>query len=149
MPDITSIFARTIYNSRGSKTIETDVTVQGGYTGRVCAPSGASVGKYEAVAFPDGGPEKCVQILADNTSKFSGVDAANAERVYKALRTIDSTPDYSIIGGATAFAVSIAAAEAAAKECKVPLFEFLSNLWYKIDLLTRIVFHTCPLIGVF
>ena len=127
MPDITSIFARTIYNSRGSKTIETDVTVQGGYTGRVCAPSGASVGKYEAVAFPDGGPEKCVQILADNTSKFSGVDAANAERVYKALRAIDSTPDYSIIGGATAFAVSIAAAEAAAKECKVPLFEFLSN----------------------
>ena len=90
MPDITSIFARTIYNSRGSKTIETDVTVQGGYTGRVCAPSGASVGKYEAVAFPDGGPEKCVQILADNTSKFSGVDAANAERVYKALRAIDS-----------------------------------------------------------
>ena len=107
MPDITSIFARTIYNSRGSKTIETDVTVQGGYTGRVCAPSGASVGKYEAVAFPDGGPEKCVQILADNTSKFSGVDAANAERVYKALRAIDSTPDYSIIGG-TAFAVNIA-----------------------------------------
>ena len=82
MPDITSIFARTIYNSRGSKTIETDVTVQGGYTGRVCAPSGASVGKYEAVAFPDGGPEKCVQILADNTSKFSGVDAANAESVH-------------------------------------------------------------------
>ena len=101
-------------------------TAVGGFT-RVCAPSGASVGKYEAVAFPDGGPEKCVQILADNTSKFSGVDAANAERVYKALRAIDSTPDYSIIGGATAFAVSIAAAEAAAKECKVPLFEFLSN----------------------
>ena len=50
MPEITSIFARTIYNSRGSKTIETDVTVQGGYTG-ICAPSGASVGKYEAVAF--------------------------------------------------------------------------------------------------
>ena len=85
MPDITSIFARTIYNSRGSKTIETDVTVQGGYTGRVCAPSGASVGKYEAVAFPDGGPEKCVQILADNTSKFSGVDAANADLQFLAV----------------------------------------------------------------
>ena len=127
MPDITSIFARTVYNSRGSKTIETDVTVQGGYMGRVCAPSGASVGKYEAIAFPNGGPEKCVQILHDNSSKFSGVDAASAESVYKALRIIDSTPGYSIIGGATAFAISIAAADAAAKERKVPLFEFLSD----------------------
>ena len=127
MPEITSIFARTIYNSRGSKTIETDVTVQGGYTGRVCAPSGASVGKYEAVAFPDGGPEKCVQILKDNSSKFSGIDAADAERVHEAIRTIDSTPGYSTIGGATAFAISIAAADAAAKERKVPLFEFLSD----------------------
>ena len=74
MPDITSIFARTIYNSRGSKTIETDVTVQGGYTGRVCAPSGASVGKYEAVAFPDGGPEKCVQ----STSKDQCIKSISA-----------------------------------------------------------------------
>ncbi|MDI1495550.1 MAG: phosphopyruvate hydratase [Cenarchaeum symbiont of Oopsacas minuta] len=127
MPNITSIFGRTVYNSRGSKTIEVDVTVQGGYVGRVCAPSGASVGKYEAMEFPKGGPEKCVQLLMENISKFSNTDASNAESVYMALRSIDSSHDYSKLGGATAFAISIAAAKAAAKERKVPLFAFLSD----------------------
>ncbi|MEK6867025.1 MAG: enolase, partial [Thermoproteota archaeon] len=46
MPKLTSIEGRIIYNSRGSKTIEVDVISENKFLGRVCAPSGASVGKY-------------------------------------------------------------------------------------------------------
>ena len=52
MAKITSIEGRILYNSRGSKTIEVDVQSDGKFLGRVCAPSGASVGKYEAISFP-------------------------------------------------------------------------------------------------
>ena len=63
MAKITSVKGRILYNSRGSKTIEVDVESDNQYLGRVCAPSGASVGKYEAVSFPDGKPEKSLEIL--------------------------------------------------------------------------------------
>jgi len=60
---ITSIEGRILYNSRGSKTIEVDVQSDEKFLGRVCAPSGASVGKYEAVSFPNNNPEESLRIL--------------------------------------------------------------------------------------
>ena len=48
MPKITALKGRAVFNSRGSKTIEIDVFTDNRYLGRACAPSGASVGKYEA-----------------------------------------------------------------------------------------------------
>ena len=54
MSKITSIEGRILFNSRGSKTIEVDVKSDSKFLGRVCAPSGASVGKYEATSFPNG-----------------------------------------------------------------------------------------------
>ncbi|HXW02332.1 MAG TPA: enolase, partial [Candidatus Nitrosotenuis sp.] len=51
MPKISSVRCRLVYNSRGSKTIEVDVISDGKHLGRACAPSGASVGKYEAQSF--------------------------------------------------------------------------------------------------
>ena len=59
---ITSIEGRVLFNSRGSKTIEVDVKSDNKFLGRVCAPSGASVGKYEATSFPNGGPEESLKI---------------------------------------------------------------------------------------
>ena len=58
MPQITSIKGRILYNSRGSQTIEIDVISDNKHVGRVCAPSGASVGKHEAQSFPQNTPEK-------------------------------------------------------------------------------------------
>lgn len=69
MPRITSIEGRILYNSRGSQTIEVDVTSDNQYIGRVCAPSGASVGKYEAQSFPQNKPEKSLDILKKNAKK--------------------------------------------------------------------------------
>lgn len=118
---------RLLYNSRGSKTIEVDVVADNHYMGRVCAPSGASVGKYEAVSFPDNKPEKSLEILKSNEKKFINLDPSDLRSIHETLRTIDSTSDYSKIGGSVAFALTIASAECAAKSEKVPMFKLLTS----------------------
>ncbi len=127
MARITSVKGRLLYNSRGSKTIEVDVVADNHYMGRVCAPSGASVGKYEAVSFPDNKPEKSLEILKSNEKKFINLDPSDLRSIHETLRTIDSTSDYSKIGGSVAFALTIASAECAAKSEKVPMFKLLTS----------------------
>lgn len=126
MPKITSIKGRILYNSRGSKTIEVDVESDEKALGRVCAPSGASVGKYEAVSFPQGGPEESLQLLDDNSSKFVGLESSDLASIHDAIHIIDKSENYSKIGGATAFAITIAAMESASIAQDKPLFKILS-----------------------
>ncbi len=127
MPKITSIKARLIYNSRGSKTIEVDVTSDKKFLGRVCAPSGASVGKHEAVNFPDGDPRKSFQLLLEHSEKFLNIDSTDLKSIHDVIRSIDSSEVYSKIGGAVAFAVTIASLESAAKALDQPLFQLISK----------------------
>jgi len=123
---ITSIEGCLIYNSRGSKTIEVDVTTDKKFLGRVCAPSGASVGKHEAVGFPNGKPEESLRILNDNSQKFIGLEASDLKSIHDTLRSLDQSPNYSEIGGSLAFAVTIASMESASKSLDQPLFQTLS-----------------------
>jgi enolase len=125
MPSITSLKARIIFNSRGSKTIEIDVVSDGKYLGRACAPSGASVGKHEAQSFPDDNPEKALDVFKSNSKKFVGLDAEDPKAVFDILRNVDNTETYSKIGGSIAYALSIAAIESAAKALDVPIFKVL------------------------
>ncbi|QMU54379.1 MAG: enolase [Nitrosopumilus sp.] len=127
MAKISSIEGRILYNSRGSKTIEVDVKSDGGFLGRVCAPSGASVGKYEAVSFPNNGPEESLKILRDNAQKFVGLESSDLKGIQEILKSLDSSANYSIIGGALAFAVTIASMESASKSTGEPLFKTLSS----------------------
>lgn len=127
MPKITSIEGRIIYNSRGSKTIEVDVISENKFLGRVCAPSGASVGKYEAVSFPNEKPEESLKILNENSQKFIGLESPDLKTVHETLRSIDQSSNYSKIGGALAFAITIASMESASKSLDVPLFQILSS----------------------
>ncbi len=127
MSKITAISGQIIYNSRGSKTIEVDIETDKNFVGRVCAPSGASVGKHEAISFPNGGPEESLKILKENSGKFLNLDPSDLRSVHDALRTIDETENYSKIGGSLAFAVTIAAMESASKAAGEPLFKILSN----------------------
>jgi enolase len=60
MPKITSINERLVFNSRGDKAIEVDVVSDSQFLGRACAPSGASVGIYEAQSFIDNDPQKTI-----------------------------------------------------------------------------------------
>lgn len=127
MAKISSIEGRILYNSRGSKTIEVDVKSDGKFLGRVCAPSGASVGKYEAVSFPNGKPEESLKILSENAQKFIGLDSSDLRAIHNTLKNLDNTNNYSIVGGALAFAVTIAAMESASKAADEPLFKLLSS----------------------
>jgi len=123
---ISSIEGRILYNSRGSKTIEIDVKSEGKFLGRVCAPSGASVGKYEVVSFPNGKPEESLRILQENSQKFIGLESSDLKGIHDTLKSLDNSTNYSRIGGALAFAVTIASIESAAKAAEQPLFEILS-----------------------
>ena len=127
MPSITSIKGRICFNSRGQKSIEVDVITDQKYLGRACAPSGASVGKHEAVSFPRGRVEEALNMLSSNTNKFVGLDASDPKTVYDALRRIDDTPNYSKVGGSAAYALSIAAADSAAKALNTPMFKMLGK----------------------
>ena len=127
MPKITSVKGRLLYNSRGNKTIEIDVISDNSYLGRVCAPSGASVGKHEAQSFQDNKPEKSLQVLNANLKKFVELDPSDLKSIHNTIREIDSTPNYSKIGGAVAFALTIASVDSASKSLGVPLFKLISK----------------------
>jgi len=123
---ISSIEGKILYNSRGNKTIEIDVKSEGKFLGRVCAPSGASVGKYEAVSFPNEKPEESLRIIQENSQKFIGLESSDLKGIHDALKSLDNSTNYSKIGGALAFAVTIASMESAAKAAEQPLFKILS-----------------------
>ena len=127
MSKITSIEGRVLFNSRGSKTIEIDIKSDNKFLGRVCAPSGASVGKYEATSFPNGGPEESLKILTQNSQKFIGLDSSDLKTIHSTLKSLDNTNNYSVIGGALAFAVTIASMESASRSLEQPLFKTLSQ----------------------
>ena len=127
MPKITSLTGRILYNSRGSKTIEVDIITDNKFLGRVCAPSGASVGKYEAVSFPNNKPEQSLTILNENSEKFLGSDASDLKLIHDTIKSIDNSDNYSKIGGACAFAITIAAAQAAANSLEIPLYNIINK----------------------
>ena len=127
MPEITSLTGRILYNSRGTKTIEIDIITDNKFLGRVCAPSGASVGKYEAVSFPDGKPEQSLAIINENNKKFIGCDASDLKLIHDTIKSIDASENYSEIGGACAFAITIAAAESTAKALDIPLYKIINK----------------------
>ena len=127
MAKISSIKGRIIHNSRGTKTIEVDVISDNQYLGRTAAPSGASVGKYEAVSFPEGGPEESLHILNENSAKFLEFESNDLKSIDGMIKSIDKTSNYSKIGGALAYAVTIASMESASKAANKPLFELISE----------------------
>jgi len=124
---ITSIKGRIIHNSRGTKTIEVDVISDNQYLGRTSAPSGASVGKYEAVSFPEDGPEESLRILNENSKKFLEFESSDLKSIDETLKSIDQTPNYSKIGGGLAYAITIASIESASKAVGKQLFELISE----------------------
>ena len=125
MPSITSTHGRIVFNSRGNKTIEIDVVTDGKFLGRACAPSGASVGKFEAQSFPHSNPEEALSTLKLNADRFVGLPAEDLKIIYDVLKSIDKTNNYGTIGGSVAYALSIAAADSAAKAINIPLFQLL------------------------
>jgi enolase len=125
MPIITDIKARMIFNSRGGKTIEVDIISDDKFLGRASSPSGASVGKHEAQSFKENSPEKSLEELNKNLSKFIGIESQEPRAIYDILKNIDNSENYHKIGGSVAYAISLASVESASKALHEPLFRVL------------------------
>jgi enolase len=124
---IEDILARKIFDSRGEETIEVDVITVSGF-GRSSAPAGASRGKAEAVPYPKGGVDQAIKKVRETIApELLGMEADQQEEVDSLLHEIDATTDFSNVGGNTAYAVSLATAEAAANSYGMPLFQHLAG----------------------
>jgi len=124
---IEDIVARKIFDSRGEETLEIDVATSTGF-GRASAPSGASKGKAEVVSYPAGGVDQAIKKVEELIiPELIGMDADEQEEIDTLLHEIDGTKDFGNVGGNTAFAVSLATAEAAATSYGMPLFQHLAG----------------------
>jgi len=131
MPDVSTviedIFTRKIFDSRGEETIEVDVITASGF-GRSSAPAGASKGKAEAVSYPKGGVDQAIMRVKEVVApELIGMETDQQEEIDSLLHEIDGTTDFSNIGGNTAYAVSLANAEAAANSYGLTLFQHLAG----------------------
>jgi enolase 1/2/3 len=125
---ITSVDLAALYDSRGRLTVEATVTLESGAHARAGAPSGASTGAHEVLAFPKGGVPEALATFRDRVAPaLVGRDAGDQRDVDQALHEVDGTPDFSRIGGNTATAVSVATAMATAEERQVPLWKVLAR----------------------
>jgi enolase len=124
---IEDLIARKIFNNRGDETIEVDVVTTAGF-GRASAPSGKSRGKAEVIYYPNGGVEAAIKKVDELIApEMAGLNADFQEEIDSTLHEIDGTTNFKIIGGNTAFAISLANAEAAANSHSLLLFQFLGG----------------------
>ncbi|MCL5876634.1 MAG: phosphopyruvate hydratase [Candidatus Bathyarchaeota archaeon] len=124
---IEDLIARKVFNNRGEETIEVDVITAGGF-GRAGAPAGKSRGKAEVIYYPQGGVEAAIKKVDDLIApELAGLNADFQEEIDNTLHEIDGTADLKNIGGNTAFAISLANAEAAANSHGLLLFQFIGG----------------------
>ncbi|MFN8130030.1 MAG: phosphopyruvate hydratase [Solirubrobacteraceae bacterium] len=135
MSAIESVHARQILDSRGNPTVEADVTLASGASGRAAVPSGASTGEFEATELRDGGSAwlgKGVGTAVGNVNgeiaaAVAGRDAADQPGLDAALIDLDGTPNKSRLGANAILAVSLGTAKAAAAEAGQPLWRHLGG----------------------
>jgi len=137
MTEIVDIVAREILDSRGNPTVEVDVTLEDGATGRAAVPSGASTGAHEAVERRDadqpryGGKGVLGAVAAVNGEIFDALSGAVAEdqrRLDRLLIQLDGTPNKSRLGANAVLGVSLANARAAAQSAALPLYRYIGGV---------------------
>jgi enolase len=138
MAKIKLITAREILDSRGNPTLETRVELEDGSVGLASIPSGASIGKYEALELRDNDPSrynglgvlKAVKNVNEVIApKLLGIEARNQLEVDRLLINLDGTPNKAKLGANSLLSVSQGVCEAAAASEKVSNFEHVSHLY--------------------
>jgi enolase len=133
---IESIYAREVLDSRGNPTVEVEVTLESGDSGRAIVPSGASTGEEEALELRDGdkdryGGKGVTKAVANvNTliePQLVGMDALDQVLVDKLLIEMDGTPNKSRLGANAILGVSLASARAASEYLRLPLYRYLGG----------------------
>ena len=136
MSAIREIKGRQIIDSRGNPTIEAEVTLESGATGRAAVPSGASTGEKEAIELRDGDKKrwmgKGVSKAVSNISKaiapeLLGKEAFDQAGIDRAMIALDGTKTKSKLGANAILGVSLAVAKASANETGQPLYRYLGG----------------------
>ncbi len=134
--EIAAIRAREILDSRGNPTVEVEVSLAGGASGRAAVPSGASTGSREALERRDGdkgrylgkGVKKAVEaVRGEITDLLLGRDATDQAGIDSALCRLDGTADKSRLGANAILGASLAVAKAAAAACGLPLYRYVGG----------------------
>ena len=131
---IASVLARRVWDSRGRPTLEAEVVLECGASGRAIAPAGASRGSREAIDLRDGGSRfggmDVIQAIASVSGPIRGAlegrDALDQAGIDAALVALDGTPNKASLGGNATVAVSLAVAHAAAAARGLPLWRYLA-----------------------
>ncbi len=136
MTAIHDIHARQILDSRGNPTVEVDVVLESGASGRAAVPSGASTGAHEAVELRDGdkkryggkGVTKAVDAVnAEIFDTLSGLDADEQIKIDRMMIELDGTPNKSRLGANAILGVSLAVAKAAAADAGLPVYRYVGG----------------------
>ncbi|GJL57625.1 MAG: enolase [Nitrospirales bacterium] len=134
---IQNMTSRMILDSRGNPTVEVDVHLSSGVTGRAAVPSGASTGTREALELRDGdkkqwmgkGVSKAVAgIQKHMLPALKGMEAQDQVSVDSRLIKLDGTKGKTKLGANATLGVSLAVARAAAQELGIPLFRYLGGV---------------------
>ena len=132
---IEHVQGRQVFDSRGNPTVEADVRLSDGSTGRAAVPSGASTGEHEALELRDGGTDYMgkgvLQAVANINGEISqaliGKDAAEQRSIDEAMIELDGTDGKKRLGANSILGVSMAVARAAAESSDAPLYVHLGS----------------------
>ena len=135
MSDIEQLIGREILDSRGNPTVEVEVLLESGATGRAAVPSGASTGTHEAVEQRDGGTRylgkgvlRAVEhVNGEIANAVEGLEALDQRALDAALVDLDGTPNKSRLGANAIVGVSLAVAHAASDEVGLPVYRYLGG----------------------
>ena len=135
MSAIAAVHGRQILDSRGNPTVEVDVRLESGATGRAAVPSGASTGQFEAVELRDGGDawrgkgvaRAVANVNGELAEALHGLDPGDQRALDRALIELDGTPNKARLGANAILGCSLAAARAAAADAGVPLYRFVGG----------------------
>ncbi|HNL07567.1 MAG TPA: phosphopyruvate hydratase [Chitinophagales bacterium] len=137
MSVITNLVARQILDSRGNPTVEVEVITENGCIGRAAVPSGASTGAHEAVELRDGDKDyflgKGVLQAVENAdtvifNEIEGLSVFDQAGIDEKMIQLDGTPNKANLGANSILAVSLAVAQAAAQELKLPLYRYIGGM---------------------
>ena len=128
MSEIEDLHARQILDSRGNPTVEVEIRLRSGATGRAAVPSGASTGEFEATELRDGGDaylgkgvtQAVGNVNGEIAGAVKGLDAEDQRGLDTKLIELDGTPNKNRLGANAILGVSLAAAHAAAAEERQP-----------------------------
>lgn len=125
--EILDVNVRKVLDSRGRFTIEAEVYLPFGF-GRASAPSGASTGATEVVAFSDKGIDSSIEFFTKSVrDEIIGLNALDQTGFDRILKELDGTGNFSVLGGNMATALSIANAKASASQMGIPLYRYVGG----------------------